>query len=204
MEIHGAHGYLIDQFLRDSSNLRTDAYGGSIENRVRFLARRHGRRSDQRRRIAERTGLRLSPFINGSANAPETSDLAPLFVAATEGGCVPFNLAFLHVREIWLDENGVVASIAADDAADASGSIKGALLVNDQYDYDVGDKNSCWKAWRRRCRLSASPSWPIPTWSNAFARARLLNAVDMNTLYSDTEKGYTDYPSATSVRQQRA
>lgn len=80
MEVHGANGYLIDQFLRDGSNLRTDEYGGSIENRTRLL-------DEVVRAIAseigaERTGVRLSPVT--PANDARDSHPQPLFERAVE------------------------------------------------------------------------------------------------------------------------
>src|SRR5262249_12007481 len=94
VEVHGANGYLIDQFLRDGTNKRTDAYGGSIENRVRFLLEvvdaviaTVG---------AERTGLRISPQ-NGQNDIAD-SDPQSLFnqaAAAVSGR----DLAYLHVIE---------------------------------------------------------------------------------------------------------
>ncbi len=94
VEIHGANGYLIDQFLRDGSNQRTDAWGGSIENRSRFLfevveavAGAIG---------ADRTGLRLSPL--SPANGIADSDPMALFRHAIEG-LNRYKLAFLHMVE---------------------------------------------------------------------------------------------------------
>jgi len=94
VEIHGANGYLIDQFLRDGANKRTDEYGGSIENRVRFL--REVIASVVGAVGAERTGIRLSPVT--PVNDLVDSDPQPLFERAVdevERG----KLAFMHVIE---------------------------------------------------------------------------------------------------------
>src|SRR3984957_7765965 len=78
VEIHGANGYLIDQFLRDNANLRTDAYGGSIENRIRFLVEVTS--AVAATVGADRTAVRLSP--NEERNGVNDSHPEPLFAAA--------------------------------------------------------------------------------------------------------------------------
>ncbi|MHB1060012.1 MAG: alkene reductase, partial [Rhodanobacter sp.] len=94
VELHGANGYLIDQFLRDGSNRRSDAYGGTVENRARFL-----------REVVEatvdvwgagRVGVRLSP--TGSFNSMSDSDPAATFGHAA-GLLGRYGLAYLHVVE---------------------------------------------------------------------------------------------------------
>ena len=94
VEIHAANGYLIDQFLRDGTNTRTDQYGGTVENRCRFLleileATAHAVGAD-------RIGVRLSP--TGAFNDMTDSDPLPHFLAITKA-LNPFNLAYLHVIE---------------------------------------------------------------------------------------------------------
>src|SRR5215475_13053829 len=94
VEVHGANGYLIDQFLRDGTNKRTDTYGGSIENRMRFLLEVVDAVSAAVG--AERTGLRISP--QNEQNDISDSDPQALFnsVASALSGT---GLAFLHVIE---------------------------------------------------------------------------------------------------------
>jgi N-ethylmaleimide reductase len=94
VQIHAANGYLIDQFLRDNANLRTDEYGGSIENRVRLL------REVAERVIsvagADRTSVRLSP--NGDSQGVDDSNPEPLFTAAAKA-LSDLGIAFLELRE---------------------------------------------------------------------------------------------------------
>ena len=95
VEVHGANGYLIDQFLRDSINDRTDEYGGAIENRVRFLV-------EVMQAVAGaigggRTGLRLSP-VTPSNDAGQDSDPQALFEHAV-AALAPLRLAFVEVVE---------------------------------------------------------------------------------------------------------
>jgi N-ethylmaleimide reductase len=94
VEVHGANGYLIDQFLRDGSNHRTDAYGGSIENRSRFLF--EVVEAVTGAIGADRTGLRLSPM--SPANGISDSDPMAVFSHAIRG-LNRFNLAYLHMVE---------------------------------------------------------------------------------------------------------
>jgi N-ethylmaleimide reductase len=94
VEIHGANGYLIEQFLQSHTNLRTDRYGGSIENRVRFLM-------EVTEAViavwgADRVGVRLSPY--GIANGSGEADPMPLYTHAIER-LNPLRLAYLHFIE---------------------------------------------------------------------------------------------------------
>src|SRR4051812_46543679 len=94
VEIHGANGYLIEQFLQSHTNLRTDQYGGSIENRSRFLM-------EVTKAVvevwgAERVGLRLSPY--GIANGSGESDPMPLYTYVVQQ-LNPLGLAYLHFIE---------------------------------------------------------------------------------------------------------
>jgi N-ethylmaleimide reductase len=94
VQIHGANGYLIDQFLRDGSNLRDDDYGGPIENRIRLL--REVAQAVASMVGPERTAVRLSP--NGAIQGVNDSDPEPLFVAAA-AALAEIGIAFLEVRE---------------------------------------------------------------------------------------------------------
>jgi N-ethylmaleimide reductase len=94
VEIHGANGYLIEQFLQSNSNLRTDRYGGSIENRARFLL-------EIAQAVievwgADRVGVRLSPY--GIANGSGETDPMPLYTHVVEA-LNPLGLAYLHFIE---------------------------------------------------------------------------------------------------------
>jgi N-ethylmaleimide reductase len=94
VEIHGANGYLVEQFLQSHTNLRTDQYGGSIENRTRFLM-------EVTQAVigvwgADRVGVRLSPY--GVANGSGEPDPMPLYTYAVEQ-LNPLGLAYLHFIE---------------------------------------------------------------------------------------------------------
>ena len=94
VEIHGANGYLIEQFLQSNSNLRTDQYGGSIENRVALPDGSHQAVIDVWG--ADRVGVRLSPY--GVANGSGEADPMPLYTHAIQS-LDPLGLAYLHFIE---------------------------------------------------------------------------------------------------------
>jgi len=137
VEIHGAHGYLIDAFLRDGSNHRTDIYGGSIENRARFLLEVMAAVIDEIG--ASRVGVRLSPVspVNDSSESQpqalfehvvrELEKLHPVYLHVVEGHTggprdnAPFDYAALRklYSGVWMTNNGYSQAMA--EAAVASG-----------------------------------------------------------------------------------
>jgi len=185
IEVHSANGYLIDQFLRDKSNHRTDAYGGSIENRTRLLfevtsavAKEVG---------ADRTGVRLSPI--SSFGDISDSDPQALFNRAIER-LAPLGLAYLHIIE---GETGGERAPQPFDYAAMRKPFKGAWIVNNGYDRAMAieavasgkaDMIAFGKAFL------ANPDLPRRLRENA-----PLNKPDQNTFYAGDEHGYTDYPS---------
>ncbi|OHC65112.1 MAG: alkene reductase [Rhodocyclales bacterium GWA2_65_19] len=132
VEIHGAHGYLLDAFLRDGSNQRTDAYGGSIENRARFLLEVAAAVTAEIG--ARRVGLRLSPVspVNDSAESHpqplfeyvvrELEKLHPVYLHIVEGHTggprdnAPFDYAALHrlYSGVWMVNNGYSRDMAVE------------------------------------------------------------------------------------------
>src|SRR5690606_23536820 len=129
VEIHGANGYLIDQFLRDGSNLRTDEYGGSIENRTRFMF--EVAQAVANEIGAGRTGIRISPV--SPANGSKESNPQPLFERAVER-LNTLGLAFLHVVE---GATGGPRDIAPFDFAALRERFDGAWIGNNGYDRDM-------------------------------------------------------------------
>jgi N-ethylmaleimide reductase len=184
VEVHGANGYLIDQFLRDSINDRTDEYGGAIENRVRFLV-------EVMQAVAGaigggRTGLRLSP-VTPSNDAGQDSDPQALFEHAV-AALAPLRLAFVEVVE---GQTAGARDYAPFDYRALRRRFGGAWMVNNGYD--------------RRMALDAVASGAAdlvsfgrPFIANPDLVRRLrenepLNALDASTLYGGGAKGYTDY-----------
>lgn len=132
VQLHGANGYLVDQFLRDGTNLRTDEYGGSPENRVRFL------REVLEALIsvwgADRVGVRLSP--NGETQGCDDSNPAATFGAAAKV-CEDLGIAFLELREPGPD--GTFGSTDVPKQSPLIRSIfSGPLVLNSDYDAASG------------------------------------------------------------------
>ncbi len=186
VEVHGANGYLVDQFLRDSINDRTDAYGGSIPNRVRFLVEVMQAVVDAIG--GERTGLRLSP-VTPSNDAGQDSDPQALFEHAV-AQLAPMKLAFIEVVE---GQTAGARDFAAFDYAALRRRFHGAWIVNNGY--------------QRQMALDAVASGAAdlvsfgrPFIANPDLVRRLrenapLNPLDKTTLYGGGEKGYVDYPT---------
>ncbi len=195
VEIHAANGYLIDQFLRSGSNRRTDAYGGSVENRARFLfeavdavAQGAGR---------GRVGIRLSPVT--PANDAFDPEPQPLFEHVARG-LGPRGLAYLHViegstggpRDYRQGERDFDYAAFRSAYRDAGGD--GAWIVNNGYDGDMAS------------RAVASGAADLVAFGRLFIanpdlverlkKGLPLNEPDRKTFYGGGAEGYTDYPFA--------
>ena len=185
VEVHGANGYLIDQFLRDSINDRTDQYGGSIENRARLLV-------EVMTAIAAaigkgRTGLRLSP-VTPSNDAGQDSDAQALFnhVAAQ---LAPLGLAFLEVVE---GQTGGARDFAPFDFAAMRAHFKGPWIANNGYTREMA-----LAAINENTADAISFGRPFISNPDLVRRLRLnaeLAPMDRATLYGGNAHGYTDYP----------
>jgi N-ethylmaleimide reductase len=185
VEIHGANGYLIDQFLRDGSNHRTDAYGGPIENRVRFLLEVVGAITDVWGR--HRVGVRLSP-TNPFNSMRDTDPQATFGYAAAQLG--KLEIAYLHVVESDKFDKTIGQVMDYRRLRDAFG---GAYIANAGYDYEravaaLAHGEADLIAFARL--FLANPDLP-----ERFARHAPLNEPDRATFYGGDDKGYTDYPA---------
>jgi N-ethylmaleimide reductase len=188
VEVHGANGYLIVQFLRDGTNTRTDAYGGSIENRTRFLLEVVDAVSAAVG--AERTGLRISPQ-NGQNDIADSNPQS-LFnhVAAALSGR---GLAYLHVIEG--DTSG--AAVPPFDYLAIKRPFGGPLMANNRFDKVRANEAIA----QGRADLVA---FGKPFISNPDLVTRLyldvpLSPLNRETLYGGAEQGYTDYPALRTV-----
>jgi N-ethylmaleimide reductase len=188
-ELHGANGYLLDQFLRDGSNQRTDRYGGSVENRARLLI--EVTRAVASVLGADRVGVRVSP--TGTFNDMSDSDPRRTFSHAARA-LGQLGIAYLHVVE------PVAAPPAAGQPTqeritphlrEAFG--KGTLIANGGYDR----ANAEAVIERGEADLV---SFGVPFLANPDLVARLaqgapLNPPDRATFYTGGARGYTDYPT---------
>jgi N-ethylmaleimide reductase len=185
VEIHGANGYLLEQFLKDGANQRTDAYGGSVENRARLLLEVTAAVAEQIG--AERTGVRISPVspvnaISGSEPqqqydyvAEQLSALGIVYLHVVEGATggprdvTPFNYDSLRQRfkNTYLANNGYNTELAS------------ARLAEDKADLFAFGR----------------PFIANPDLVERLKTGAALNDLDATTLYGGGAKGYTDYPT---------
>jgi N-ethylmaleimide reductase len=186
VEIHGANGYLIDQFLRDSVNDRRDAYGGTIENRTRLLV--EVVEAVTQEIGGARTGLRLSP-VTPSNDAGLDSDPQALFERAVER-IAPYGLAFLHVVE---GQTGGPRDVAPFDYAALRAAFPGAWMVNNAYDRAMAEAAVASGA----ADLVAFGKLFIanPDLTRRLREGAPLNTPDTRTFYGGGSEGYTDYPA---------
>ena len=185
VEIHSANGYLLDQFLRDGSNKRTDIYGGSIENRARFLM-------EVTKALvgavgADKVGLRLSPV--NPFNDMHDSNPQAVFNYVTEQ-LNQFNLAYLHVVEGGIHGGGVADPFDFDAMRELC---KSPYMANLSYDKARG--NAAIASGHADAVAYGVPFLANPDLVERFRQDAPLNEADSNSFYGGNEKGYTDYPT---------
>lgn len=188
VQIHAANGYLIDQFLRDNSNFRTDAYGGPIENRIRLL--REVTEAVAEAIGADRTSVRLSP--NGVSQSADDSNPIALFTAAA-AVLQKIGIAFLELRE-----QKDFGDFGKTDVPRISPEIRkvftGPLVLNQEYNRARADADLA-------SGLADAISFGRPYISNPDLVEKLkidseLTPDNYKTWYSVGPEGYTDYPAA--------
>lgn len=188
VQIHAANGYLIDQFLRDNANSRTDDYGGSIENRVRLL------REVAERVVsvagAERTSVRLSP--NGDSQGVDDSNPEELFTAAAKV-LSDLGIAFLELRE-----PGANGTFGKTDVPKLSPAIrkvfKGVLVVNSDY-ATVADAQAALDSGNADAISFGRTFIGNPDLPERFRTGAPLAQDNPRTWYSQGPEGYVDYPA---------
>ena len=186
VEIHGANGYLLDQFLRDGSNQRSDEYGGSIENRARLLME-----------VIEavtavwgggRVGVRLSPLQ--PFNDMRDSNPEVLFSYVTERLNEVY-LAYLHVTEMGKESPG--AAGPAFDLQKLRDIYHGVYMTN--AGYDLESANAALAAGQADMVAFGVLYLANPDLPERMAKMAPLNAPDPDTFYGGDAVGYTDYPT---------
>lgn len=190
VEIHAANGYLIDQFLKDGANHRTDAYGGSIENRARFLLEVTDAVVGEIG--AARTGIRLSPV--SPANGISDSAPQPLFNHAVEE-LEKRHPVYIHVVE---GATGGPRDVAPGFSfEELRKRYTGAWMVNNGYDLDLASRVVA----EGRADLVAfgRPFISNPDLVERLRRNAPLNELDRDTLYGGGARGYLDYPTLDSA-----
>ncbi|EUJ10884.1 NADH:flavin oxidoreductase [Methylophilaceae bacterium 11] len=185
VEIHAANGYLLDQFLRDGANHRTDQYGGSIENRARLLL-------EVTQAVvnvigADKVGVRVSP-VNPFNDMNDSNPQAVFNYVAN--ALNQFNLAYLHAVE-----GGIHGGGKADpfDFSVFRKQFKGAYMANLSYDKKRG--NQAVASGHADVVAYGVPYIANPDLVERFQQDAPLNEADSNTFYGGAEQGYTDYPA---------
>ena len=179
VEIHGANGYLLDQFLQDNSNLRTDCYGGSLENRARLLL-------EVTQTVcevwgADRVGVHLAPRCDAQSMG-DSNPLATFSYVARE--LAKLNLAFIFSR----------ANIGEDNLATKLKQAFGGNYIINQ-NLSQADANLAIKQG-----YADAAAWGQLFIANPDLVTRFLNNTELNqanpeTFYTAGSKGYTDYPA---------
>ncbi len=183
VEIHAANGYLIDQFLRDGSNQRTDAYGGTLEKRARFL--KEVTAAVCAEAGADRVGVRLSP--ENSFNDMRDGDPQATFdhVAGLLAG---FGLAYLHVVE-----GDMMTGESTLDYGRIRAAFGGNYLAN--CNYDLARAQQAIQSGAVDMVSFGTLYIANPDLVERFRQGATLNAPDPETFYGGDEHGYTDYPA---------
>jgi N-ethylmaleimide reductase len=190
VEIHAANGYLLDQFLRNGSNHRTDEYGGSVENRSRFLLQV----IDAIVSVCgtKRVGVRLAP--SGTFNDMTDSDPDRLFTYLLKQ-LNSYDLAYIHIVDAL--ESDIRHGAKVVELAKLRAAYDGVLIVCGGYDYvranDVIQQQLADAVAFGQLYIAN------PDLVERFAKNAPLNTPDPSTFYGGTEQGYIDYPVALNI-----
>jgi N-ethylmaleimide reductase len=195
VQLHAANGYLIDQFLRQSSNLRNDTYGGSVENRLRLLV-------EVTQRVAQtvgagRTAVRLSP--NAASQGVSDPDPHTLFLAAAKA-LHDLRIAFLELRQPSLETTYGTAQVAPFSDL-IRGVFTGPLVLNSDYDAAGAERlisSGKADAISFGRAFIANPDLPL-----RIARGLPVKTSDMMSWYSQGPVGYVDYPAYAEEERNR-
>ncbi|HEV7229192.1 alkene reductase [Brevundimonas sp.] len=188
VELHGANGYLVDQFLRDGSNRRTDRWGGSVENRARFLV--EATRALVEVWGPERVGVRLSP--TGTNNGMFDSDPAGAFGHAARA-LKPFGLAFLHLIEAEPPHPMAGPEGSPRLAKDLREAFGGPVMLNGGLTRVSAE--AALAEGRADLVSIGVPFLANPDLVDRWKVGAELNPADRATFYGGGDKGYIDYPT---------
>jgi N-ethylmaleimide reductase len=185
VELHGANGYLLEQFLNVGANQRTDRWGGSVENRVRFVVEVATRAA--RAIGGDRVGLRLSPAAGsqGLVTDPHTRDVYLTLMKALRG----LGLAYVHI----VDHSAMGAP--APDAGlltDMREAFHGPFILAGGFDAPRAE--AALGSGRADLVAFGRPFLANPTLVSKLRTNAPLRPPDFATFYTPGEKGYTDYP----------
>jgi len=192
VEIHGANGYLLDQFAKDGANARTDAYGGSVENRARLLLEVTAAVVDEIG--AQRTGVRVSPI--SPANGVSSSDPQSQFNYIVEQ-LDALGIVYIHVVE---GATGGPRNIAPFDFDSLRRRFRNTYIANNGYDLDLASSRLA----EGEADLFAfgRPFIANPDLVERLKAGAPLAVFNPATLYGGGAEGYIDYPSLAAANAQ--
>jgi N-ethylmaleimide reductase len=186
VELHGANGYLLEQFISPLSNIRKDNYGGSIENRCRFLLETVKAVADA---IGKgRTGIRLSPYgvANGLQLYPEI-DATYKYIAEKLNA---IGIAYIHI----VDHSSMGAPVVSPELKKEMRKIfSNSIILSGGYDVERAEIDI--KSGHADLISFARPFISNPDLPEKLRNSLPLIAPDMSTFYTSDSKGYTDYPT---------
>jgi N-ethylmaleimide reductase len=180
VEIHAANGFLIDQFTRDSVNQRDDEYGGSVENRLRFMLEVVDAVCEKIG--SDKVGIRLSP--TNSVWGIKDSNPSETFITAVKK-LNEYNLAYLHVLEPKPSDGSLYLT------PEMRKHYQGHLLINGAYTKESA--NNALENKEGDAVTFGNPFIANPDLVNRFKAGAELVMPDSDTFYTDSAKGYTDY-----------
>ncbi len=185
IELHGANGYLIDQFLNTATNVRTDKWGGSVENRIRFAV--EVAKAAVAAIGADRIGMRISPYgaFNGTVADDEMDALYESLISELN----KLGLIYIHI----VDHSAMGApEVSPALKAKIRANFKGKYILSGGYDAATR-ANADLDANRGDLVAFGRPFISNPDLVQKLQNGSALTAPDVNTFYTADEKGYADY-----------
>lgn len=185
VELHGANGYLIEQFINPAANQRTDQYGGSAENRIRFALEIARKTVDAIG--ADKVGIRVSPY--GVSNDLTVYEGLEETYALLAEKLNDLGIVYIHI----VDHSAMGAPVVSPTVkAVIREKFKGTVIISGGYDGEKAEKDLADK--KGDLVSFGRPFISNPNLVEKLSTGAALNAPDMATFYTPDEKGYTDYP----------
>ncbi|MFH0908960.1 MAG: alkene reductase [bacterium] len=184
VELHGANGYLIDQFINTASNLRTDSWGGSVANRIRFAV--EVAKNAAARIGADRVGIRLSPYgvFNDMKSDPAVEDVYEALARELSG----VGLAYIHI----VDHSSMGAPpVSPSVKQKIRENFRATVILSGGYDRARAEADM--EAGKGDLVAFARPFVSNPDLVRRLREGLALTPPDQATFYTPGEKGYTDY-----------
>lgn len=186
VEVHGANGYIIDQFLQSKTNRRTDSYGGSVSNRTRFL--REVLEAVTAKIDASRVGIRISP----TSERKGMGDVDPVALAQAVGAlCREFGLAYIHLIEPIA--SGFMERPERPVRQELAEAFGGAVIHNGSFDAETGA--AAIESGSAAAISFGRPYIANPDLVERFRQGWPLASADFDYAYVGDRRGYADYPA---------